>query len=189
MLEITIPGGEYWDEAKEEFFFTKPVTLKLEHSLISISKWEAKWHEPFFEKDAVRTGKTTSKSDEQVIDYIRCMTINKVDDPNVYYRLNGENVRKINEYISDPMTASVINSMDDKLKKSSEFVTSELIYYWMIAFNVPVEFEQWHINRLIMLIRICSEKNKPPKKMTPRQIAERNRARNEARKAKLHTKG
>lgn len=189
MLEITVPGGEYWDETKEEFLFTKPVTLQLEHSLISISKWEAKWHEPFFEKDAVKTGNTTNKTDAQVLDYIRCMTINKIHDPDVYRRLSGENVRMINDYISNPMTASVINSPDDKLKRSTEFVTSELIYYWMIAFNIPVEFEQWHINRLIMLIRICSEKNKPQKKLTPRQIAERNRARNEARKAKLHAKG
>jgi len=180
MLQITIPGGEWWDEEKEEFFYTKPATLKLEHSLISISKWESKWHLPFFE---------TEKNDEQIYDYIKCMTLNQEVDDLVYRRIPASEVQRINDYIADPMTATKINSLGNDKKQSGEYITSELIYYWMIAYNVPVEFQKWHINRLIMLIRVCSEKNKPSKKMNARQIAEMNRARNEARKAKYHTRG
>lgn len=181
MLPITVPKGEYWDEEKEEFVFTKGGLLKLEHSLISISKWESKWNVPFFE---------TEKTDEQILDYIRCMTLNPdAVDPELYTHLSRQNILDINEYIAAPMTATTIsNAVNDK-KTSGEFITSELIYYWMIAYNIPVEFQKWHINRLLMLIRVCSEKNKPSKKMSRRQIAEMNRARNEARKAKYKTRG
>ena len=118
------------------------------------------------------------------------MTLNGNDvDPEVYYRIPKSELDKINDYIADPMTATTIKNMGNENKTSGEFITSELIYYWMIAYNVPVEFEKWHINRLIMLIRVCSEKNKPSKKMSPKQIAELNRARNARRRAKLHSKG
>lgn len=179
MLSIVIPEQELWDEAKEEMIYTKRVVLKLEHSLISVSKWEAKWCVPFFDSE---------KTTEQTLDYIRCMTLNPDVDPDVYNRLTQENVDAINKYIAAPMTATVINS-NEKKKKSSEFITSELIYYWMIAYNVPVAFEKWHLNRLIMLIRVCSEKNKPPKKMSGREIMSQNRALNAARRARLGTKG
>lgn len=181
MLPITVPKGEYWDEEKEEFVFTNGGLLKLEHSLISISKWESKWNVPFFE---------TEKTDEQILDYIRCMTLNPdAVDPELYTHLSRQNVLDINDYIAAPMTATKISSSINDKKTSGEFITSELIYYWMIAYNIPVEFQKWHINRLLMLIRVCSEKNKPPKKMSRRQIAEINRARNEARKAKYKTRG
>lgn len=179
MLSIVIPEQELWDEAKEEMIYTKRVVLKLEHSLISVSKWEAKWCVPFFDSE---------KTTEQTLDYIRCMTLNPDVDLDVYNRLTQENVDAINKYIAAPMTATVINS-NEKRKKSSEFITSELIYYWMIAYNVPVAFEKWHLNRLIMLIRVCSEKNKPPKKMSGREIMSQNRALNAARRARLGTKG
>ena len=181
MLPITVPKGEYWDEEKEEFVFTKGGLLKLEHSLISISKWESKWNVPFFE---------TKKTDEQILDYIRCMTLNPdAVDPELYTHLSRQNILYINEYIAAPMTATTISNVVNDKKTSGEFITSELIYYWMIAYNIPVEFQKWHINRLLMLIRVCSEKNKPSKKMSRRQIAEMNRARNEARKAKYKTRG
>lgn len=179
MLVVVIPEQEFWDEEKEEIIRSKKLTLKLEHSLISISKWEAKWCVPFFDSE---------KTDEQVLDYIRCMTLNTDVDPSVYGYLTQSNIKAINDYIAAPMTATIIHS-DEKGKKTSEFVTSELIYYWMIAYNIPVEFEKWHLNRLIMLIRVCSEKNKPAKKMGRREIMAQNRALNAARRARLGTKG
>lgn len=182
MLEIVVPGSqEMWDERRQEFVYGdgKAVTLRLEHSLISISKWEAKWQIPFIESD---------KTDEQILDYIKCMTLNPPADPEVYNRLTLDNVKKINEYIAAPMTATTVK--DPKgARRSGEKVTSEVIYYWMITFGIPVEFEKWHINRLIMLIRVCSAKNEPAKKMSKSEIMAQNRALNAARRAKYHTKG
>lgn len=180
MLNLEILPAEYWDETNERMVYKgKKVTLRLEHSLISISKWESKWCIPFFD---------TEKTSEQLLDYIKCMTLDVNVPDEVYDRLSLKNIREINKYIEAPMTASTITSTDNK-KTLNERTTSELLYYYMIAYNIPVEFEKWHINRLIMLIRICSEKNKPAKKMTKREIMEQNRAINAARKAKLNTKG
>lgn len=179
MLQIRVRGGELWDESKEEFITIKDTVLNLEHSLISISKWESKWCIPFYDSD---------KTEEQVLDYIRCMTLNNNVDPNVYYHLSADNVKAINNYIAAPMTASTVKS-NEKNKLSGERVTSELIYYWMIQYNIPESFEKWHLNRLIMLIRICSEKNKPAKKMNKREVMAQNRALNQARRARLHSKG
>ena len=181
MLKIVIPGKqERWDERNEIFLHgpEKDTFLRLEHSLISISKWESKYHVPFIGSD---------KTDEQTLDYIRCMCLNGDVDDKIFDWLTPSNIVDINEYIADPMTATVVN--DKNTKKSTEKVTSELIYYWMIAYNVPVEFEKWHINRLIMLIRVCAAKNEDPKKMTKREIMSQNKALNAARRAKLHTKG
>lgn len=180
MLPIKIPAGELWDEKKEQLIITKECTLHLEHSLISISEWESKWCVPFYDSE---------KTEEQVFDYIRCMTIDRNIDPNVYYQLTAENVKAINQYIAAPMTASTVSSNEKNNKLSGERVTSELIYYWMIQYNIPVSFEKWHLNRLIMLIRICSEKNKPAKKMSRSEIMRQNRALNQARRARLHSKG
>jgi len=179
MLPVHVSGQEFWDEAKEQFIFGSDVTLKLEHSLISISKWESKWQVPFYDSE---------KTEEMVKDYIRCMTLNTGIDPEVYDRLSAQNIDEINEYIASPMTASTIKD-DKKSSGSKERITSELIYYWMTAFNIPFECEKWHINRLIMLVRICSEKNKPTKKMSAREVMAQNKALNAARRAKLHSKG
>lgn len=181
MLKIVVPGKqELWDEKNEVFIHIndKDVVLRLEHSLISISKWEAKYHVPFL---------SSNKTDAQILDYIKCMALNDVDE-DVYSRLTPENIRAINAYIADPMTATTVHDNATN-KRSNEIVTSELIYYWMIAYGIPVEFEKWHINRLIMLIRVCSAKNSTDQKMTKNEILSRNRALNAARRAKLHTKG
>lgn len=181
MLHITVPAGEYFDEKNEEFFETKEQTLIMEHSLISISKWEAKWKKPYFSED---------KTEEEVLDYLRCMTITPQNvDPAVYKTLSKENVDKITAYLEDPMTATTITD-NQKHSGRKQVITSELIYYWMIAQNIPIEFEKWHINRLLTLIRVCSIKNDPnPKKMNRGAIAKQNRAINAARKAKYRTKG
>lgn len=180
MLKIDIPEREYFDEKTETFGKIKATRLYLEHSLISISKWESKWHVSFFDSE---------KTTEQTLDYIRCMILNReIDDDSIILNfLTSEDVEKINNYINDPMTATVIK--DDGKRGRQQKVTSELIYCWMVQFNIPAEFEKWHINRLIMLIRVCSEENKPKKKMSRQEIMAENKARNAARKAKLHSKG
>ena len=179
MLPITIPEGEYWDEATETMSYTKKTVLRLEHSLISISKWEAKWCIPFFDSE---------KTNEQILSYIECMTLNPEVDPKVYSRLTADNIKAINDYIAAPMTASKVKKVQNTSKRG-EYVSSELIYFWMIDCGVPVEFEKWHINRLIMLIRICYDKNKGGGKMSTKEIMRENRALNAARRAKYHTRG
>lgn len=180
MLRLKIPAGEFYDEVNNRFIYTKATTLQLEHSLVSISKWESKWEKPFFSK----TGQTY----EETIDYIRCMTITQNVDPSVYARITNEQINAINEYISKPMTATYLS--EDKRKSASrEPVTSELIYYWMIAYNIPPEYQKWHLNRLLMLIRVCERKSTPVKKRSPKEIMAQNAAINASRRKRLHTKG
>ena len=180
MLQITVPASESWDESKQEFVNTKEQTLQLEHSLVSLSKWESKWCKAFFS----RKEKTT----EETIDYIKFMTLTQNVKPEVYSNLTDENVRQINEYIEAPMTATYF-SKEEKGKVNNETVTAELIYYWMIALNIPFECQKWHLNRLLTLIRVCNVKNQPPKKMSKSSILSRNAALNAARRQQLNTRG
>jgi len=180
MLRITIPAVEQWDEIKQEFVFTKEQTLSLEHSLVSLSKWESKWCKPFLTKQ--------EKTFEETLDYIKCMTLTQNVDPEVYNYLTNGNIKEINEYIGAPMTATYFS--DEKTSKTSrEQVTSELIYYWMIALNIPFECQKWHLNRLLTLIKVCNIKNQPPKKRSKKDIMSRNAALNAARRKQLNTKG
>ena len=179
MLRITIPAiTKGWDESKQEFVSTKEQTLQLEHSLVSLSKWESKWCKPFLD---------TEKTTEEIIDYIRCMTLTQNVNPEVYRCLTNENIEQINNYINAPMTATKFS--DNGGSRSREIITSELIYYWMIALDIPFECQKWHINRLLTLIRVCNIKNTPPKKMGRDEIISRNRALNEMRKKQLNTNG
>lgn len=181
MLSITIPAKEIYDESENKFVVVrKEQTLVLEHSLLSLSRWESKWCKAFLGKQ--------EKTDEEILDYIRCMTVTPNVNPEVYYRLTKENVDEINKYINAPMTATTFYN-DGGGPINRDTITSELIYYWMIALNIPVDFQKWHLNRLITLIRVCSIKNSPPKKMSQSEIMRRNKALNEARKAQLNTRG
>lgn len=183
MLEITIPAREAgWDPVKEEFVYDgKDQTIMLEHSLVSISKWESKWCKAFLA--------TKGKTAEEITDYVRCMTISKNVDPEVYNRLTMQNMKAINDYINAPMSATKFLEGGPGGKKNSDTVTSELIYYWMIAYNIPYEFERWHLNRLLTLVQICNAKNSDPKKMSQSEIMRRNAELNAKRRAQLGTKG
>ena len=174
MLQITIPEREFFNEKTEEFMSVKRQTLQLEHSLISISKWESKWCKPFLGKD--------EKTNEEMIDYVRCMTINQNVDPMIYWAIPRDEMERIKEYIFAPMTATWFKE-PERRGSSRKVITSELIYYWMIAQNVPLECEKWHLNRLFTLLRICSEKNAPQKKMSKKQAAAQQRSLNAQRHA------
>ena len=180
MLQITVPGIELWDEEAQEFIYSKEQTLQLEHSLISLSTWESKWCKPYLSKK--------DKNYEEVLDYIRCMTTTPNVKPEVYKCLTEENIEEIQKYINAPMTATYI-SENRNGGGNRETVTSELIYYWMISLNIPIEFQKWHLNRLITLIRVCQIKNTPPKKMSKSAIMSRNAALNASRRKQLNTKG
>ncbi len=180
MLQITIPSSEFWDDTTETFIEIKGRTLQLEHSLVSISKWESKWNKSFLNSN--------DKTDEQIIDYVRCMTITPNVNPDIYLNLGSDNIQKINDYINAPMTATTFRNMNEN-KPNREVVTSELIYYWMITFNIPFECEKWHINRLLTLVRVCSVKNQPPTKRSKSEVMRSNAAINAARRKKWNTKG
>lgn len=180
MLVINIPDIELFDEEKEEIIRVKGQTLRLEHSLVSISKWESKWCKPFLSKEPM--------SNEELIDYIKCMTITQNVNPDIYKYIGGNELMQISEYINAPMTATKVPKTNTTIG-DRETITSELIYYWMISLQIPVEFQTWHLNRLISLIEVCNFKNQPPKKMSKREILERNRKLNAERRAKYNTKG
>lgn len=179
MLQLVIKPREEWNETAQEFVYTRGYTLQLEHSLVSISKWEAKWCKPFLSKD--------EKTYEETIDYIRCMTITQNVDPKVYNLLTVENVSDVNKYIENPMTATTVRETNGP--KSREVITSELIYFWMISYQIPFECQKWHLNRLLTLIRVCSIKNTPAKKQSKRDILSRNSALNAARRQQMNSKG
>lgn len=180
MLQIVIPASEGWDEKRQEFVNIKEQRLQLEHSLISLSKWESKWQKPFLSSN--------DKTSEEIIDYIRCMTLNQHVDPDIYYGLTEENMRKINEYIESPMTATTFNNFSNN-QGGHEIFTSEVIYYWMIAQGIPFECQKWHLNRLLTLIRVCNVKNSPPKKMSRAELSRHYAHLNAQRKKKMQTKG
>lgn len=181
MLQLVIPlGPEIFDDEKNEFVTPETKTLQLEHSLLSLSKWESKWCKPFLSKE--------EKTPEETIDYIKCMTITQNVKDEVYSHLTRDNIMQINKYIEAPMTATTF-SKNNKGKTSREIITSELIYCWMIQLNIPSEYQKWHLNRLLTLIQVCNIKNEPASKMSNKEIMNRNRALNAARKKKLNTRG
>lgn len=180
MLKIVVPAVEFFDEKTQEFLYRKEQVLHLEHSLVSISKWEAKWHKAFLSK--------REKTIEETLDYVRCMTLTQNVEPDVYRYLSNSNIEQINAYIEAPMTATCLYE-DKNVRGGGDVVTSELIYYWMIAYNIPFECQKWHLNRLLTLIRVCNVKNKPPRRMSRKEIARRNSAINAARRKRLNTKG
>lgn len=182
MLEIIVPETTLFDEKNETFINVKEQPLTLEHSLISLSKWESKWTKPFLTKE--------DKTLEESLDYIRCMTVSKHIDPMVYSCLTDSNIDAVNKYIDSPMSATTINR-HTKVggSKSREIITAEIIYYWMVLFNIPFECEKWHLNRLLKLIEVCEIKNQPDKKMSKRDTMKSNASLNAARRRKLHTRG
>lgn len=180
MLKITIPAQEYWDSKNRMFVSVEEQTLELEHSLVSLSKWESKWCKPFLTK--------AEKTEEETQDYIRCMTLTRNVDPDIYRFLTEDNYKQIRDYIDAPMTATTFAPERGSAGKQ-EIITSELIYYWMFSSGIPLEWEKRHLNRLITLIRVFSVKNAPPKKQSQKDIMSRNAALNAARKKQLNTRG
>lgn len=183
MLRLTIPAcGEQYDEANNEFLpATKEQTLSLEHSLVSLSKWEAKWRKPYLgEKE---------KTMDEFIDYVRCMTLTQNVDARVYTALAVMPgvLKQVSDYINASLTATTFPKGNKP--PSREIITSEVIYYWMVTYNIPFECQKWHLSRLLTLINVCNAKNAPQKKMSRNEILARNRALNAARRKRLNTRG
>ena len=179
MLELHIPAREAFDDSTQTFINTNPATIRLEHSLVAIAKWESRWKKPFLSR--------SEKTIEETLDYIRCMTISQNVDPNLYYVLTNSEIAQINEYIEDEKTATTFSN--NTPRSSRQVVTSELIYYWMAAYGLSMECQKWHLSRLLTLIRIASIENSPKKKMSKRAIMSQNKSLNAARRKALGSKG
>ena len=180
MLKITIPSNEMFDERNQKFISVREVSLDLEHSLVSLSKWESKFQKPFLGKD--------TKTTDEILHYIKCMVVSENFDEVSLQFLTADNLTEINNYIESKQSATTFNDLSQQ-KGRSEIITSELIYYWMVAFNIPFVCETWHLNRLLTLIRICNVKNSKPKKMSKAEIAQRNKMLNDERRARLGSSG
>ena len=178
MLQVEVITSETYDDERNEFF-EETYALGLEHSLRSLSKWESMYEKPFLTDD--------EKTPEEMLDYIKCMTVKEDTPSDIYLHLSRENIREINEYIGSKQTATWFK--DDNKKASREIITSELIYYWMFSYNIPMECEEWFLNKLLTLIKVFSVKNSPQKKKSQAEIAAENRAMNDQRRAKMNSKG
>lgn len=179
-LTITIPGKEMYDPVANRFFVTKDRTIVLEHSLLSLSRWESKWHKPFLARE--------EKTKEEMIDYIRCMTITQNVDEKIYFGIDGKTMKKIIDYIQDPNTATTIRRLNQR--SSNRIITNELIYYWMTKLNIPFEpCEKWHLQHLMTLIEVASIEEQPKKKMPKGEAARQRASLNAARRARYGTRG
>lgn len=181
MLTITIPGDELWDDEAEKFLYTDNTVLQFEHSLVSLSKWESKYHKLFLTPE--------KKTDEEMTGYVEAMLVTPDVDISVFNRMTEEDIRAIDAYINDPMTGSTISEMPDQKGKSTERISSELVYFWMSQYHIDVSCETWHLNRLFTLIKIHHAKSQKPKKMPRQKNVQTMAELNAARKAKLGTSG
>lgn len=191
-LEVFIPKGDLWDESTDRFVcINMPesgVTLKLKHTLLSLSDWESKYKKPYINSNPFqKKGLTRAER----LDYIRSMTLNPEDitDDNIYQLISPSQMKQIDDYIADPMTATTVKDAKDK-RRGGKFITAELIYYWMSTFNIPyIPCQEWHLNKLLTLIKVCSEESKGPQKTNKRTAMEEQRALNQMRRQALGTKG
>lgn len=181
MLTITIKGDELWDEDEEKFLYTDDIVLQFEHSLVSLSKWESRYHKLFLTPD--------KRTDEETTGYVEAMLLTPDVDISVFDRMTEEDIRKIDEYINDPMTGSIISNMPESARKTSERISAELIYFWMNQYQIDMACETWHLNRLFTLIKIHHAKSQKPQKMSKQKNVQTMAELNAARKAKLQTSG
>lgn len=179
MLRIVVGGEEMYDEKTQTFTNRNGTVVELEHSLVSLSKWESKFEKAFLGKG--------EKSPEEILAYIEAMVLNEIPE-GILSRLSETNIKEINDYIDAKMTATWFDDTRDG-PPSREVITAELIYYWMISLQIPFECQTWHLNRLLTLIRVCNVKGSKPKKRSAQEILQRNRQLNAQRKAQLGTRG
>lgn len=180
ILVLEFPEYDQFDRVTEEFVTFPPARLTLVHNLLSIVRWESKWKRSFVDRPP--------SSVDEVIDYVECMADGQPSVPHMLERLTRDHTEAIKAYIADPMSASVMLSRPGQTK-SSEKMTSDLIYYYMVTFQIPFEAEEWHLNRLLMLIRICNAKQSAGQKTNSKSAASQRAALNRARRARAGSRG
>ena len=181
MLTITIPDQELFNDTTQEFIKVKGRELKLEHSLVSLSKWESKFHRPFLTKE--------NKTRAETVEYIKFMTMTQHVEDNVFKAIDTKVLNEVTAYLEDPMTATSFSKQEEKCKINREIITAEIIYYWMIALQIPMECQKWHLNRLLTLINVCNIKNQPKRKMSRGEVMARNKALNAERRQRINSSG
>jgi hypothetical protein len=170
-----------WDEETETFVEHIVSSIDFEHSLASMSKWESKWEQAFLGR--------TEKTAEQVYDYLSMMCLTPGVTREQILGLSQENFTQINEYIESQQTATKFAEQPNR-RGSGEQITSDLVYYWMVAFRIPWEAQYWHLNKLLALVRICNAKQSGKTQKVPRHdTAQRNRDLNAERRKKYGTSG
>lgn len=180
MLTITIPDQEWFNDVTQEFVEIKGRDLTLEHSLVSLSKWESLYHKPFLTRE--------EKTRAETLNYIKCMTITQNVPDVIFKAIDAKTINLVMAYIENPMTATTFTEDEQKKKVNRDVITAEIIYYWMVALQIPMECQKWHLNRLLTLINVCNIKNQP-KKMSKADLMRRNKALNAQRRAQLNTRG
>lgn len=180
MLTITVDRSRQWDQKNQVFFYTEPAVLHLEHSLRAISKWEALHEKPFLGREVKTAG--------EMLDYVRCMCLDDGVEPAVFQALTRKQLEAVRTYLDLPMTATWFSNHGNR-RPPRGVITSELVYFWMCSFGIDWQAQDWHFNRLMTLIRVCSEKNKSPKKVPKGKAAAQQRALNASRRRKYHTRG
>lgn len=182
MLRLTIPKTELWNETTSTFEYTEEVVVDLEHSLVSLSKWESFYEKPFLSEEP--------KTREETRYYIGCMCLGEFPSDLTLSRITDAQIQEVDDYISKRHTATWFNEPKTSYRQTNKtVVTAEVIYYWMVSLQIPFECEYWNLNRLITLVRVINNKNQPQKKMSRNEAMTQARRLNEERKQQYNTRG
>jgi hypothetical protein len=180
MLTITVLGEEHWDQENEKFVYPDSFKLELEHSLVSLSKWESKWEVPFLGEKP--------KTTEMVLDYIECMILTPDPPADWISKLSKENIEEITAYFDSKQSATWFNDHHPE-PKTGETITSELVYYWLDICDIDWQAQYWHLNRLLTLVKIHTVKQAKPKPMSRSEMLRRRRALNKQRLKEMEEGG
>lgn len=162
------------------------VYLRFEHSLVSLSEWEQEYEKPFYSSKTV-----DNRTEKEMVSYFEYMLISGIEYRPLVRLASPEQMLALTHYINKGSTATTVKEMAQKAGPN-ETPTSELMYYWLVAFKIPFKpTDEWHLHRLLMLVKVCGAKSTPSgrNKVNKRELAMSMREINEQRLRDLGTKG